>query len=209
MPWLNEVLLDIKKDIKTDYLPKDMPFYRAYFGSRPQNRLSLEEINQAFIQELLKGNEEMSEWVVNRWVFKHGDLYQHFAVRMEKINPNFEEIKSLSAEESESILAGAVEAFGAKEVYFFAVLNGVVFPKSILERLASLAKSAHEKGKVDAAAETERLEMAKVVEKHQREVARLIEKYEQKIEGVMKKYTLETEGLKKQVRALQKQIACR
>src|SRR4051812_29479910 len=77
-PWLEEILGSIRKDIKTDYLPGSATFYRTHFGSRPQNRLTIEEINAAFIKELLAGNEEMAEWVVNRWVFKHGDVYRYF-----------------------------------------------------------------------------------------------------------------------------------
>ena len=140
-PWIFQILGEIKKDIKTEHLGSDPVFYRMYFGNRPQNRLTAEEIFEGYAKELLKGNEELSEWVVNRWVFKHGDLYRHFADGLSEVNPEFGAIKELSAEESEEILEGAGEVFGAVDVYLFSVLNGVVFPKAVLERLRRAAEA--------------------------------------------------------------------
>jgi hypothetical protein len=202
-PWLDEILNAIKKDIRTDYLPGDATFYKARFGSRPLNRLNSEEINQAFSDELVKGNEGMGEWVVNRWVFKHGEVYTHFAQRLSKINEDFNAIQTLTSKQSEEILAGAVEAFGAKPVYFFSVLNGVVFPKETLEKLRKRAEEANKKEVSEASEAAQQLDLAKTIERHEREMSRMTEKYEQKLAGVLKKYTIETEALKKQVRALQ------
>jgi hypothetical protein len=203
-PFLGEILGSIRKDIKTDYLPGSMAFCRAHFGSRPIARLSNEEINTVFIKELLAGNGEMSEWVVNRWVFKHGEVYQHFAARLAKVNPDFDAIASLTTEESQKILAGASESFSAKTVYFFAMLNGVVFPEPIFADLRKQAEAEEAQQKTEAEAAGEQLELAKLIERHEREIARLTEKYEQKLAGMLKKYTTDTEALKAQVRALQK-----
>ncbi len=197
--WTQQILDTIKKDIKTDHLHTDPAFYRNYFGNRPQNRLTSEEIFAAYEKELLKGNEELAEWVVNRWVFKHGDLYQHFAERLERINPDFSEIKELSEAESEEILKGAFENFGAIQTYLFTVLNGVVFPKKVIEKLANAAeleKLAQEKAGVE---EAKREGFEKEIASLQREIARLNDK----IAGVQRKYTTDTEALKKQIKALQ------
>jgi hypothetical protein len=203
-PFLEEILGAIRKDIKSDYLPGSAAFYRAHFGSRPISRLTGEEINAVFIKELLAGNEEMAEWVVNRWVFKHGEIYTHFAERISRVNPDFNAIESLSVEESRKILEGAKESFGAKPIYFFSMLNGVVFPESIVAELRMDAEAEEAKKKVEVAAATEQLELAKILERHEREIARITDKYEQKLAGVLKKYTADVEALKAQVRALQK-----
>ncbi|HEY4255008.1 MAG TPA: hypothetical protein VGM34_01510 [Chlamydiales bacterium] len=208
-PWLNEITASIRKDIKTDFLPGSHAFYRTYFGNRPQSRVSFEEIQEAFAKELLAGNEEMAEWVVNRWVFKHGDLYTHFAERMMGINPQFDEIVEFTLSQSEEILKGAIEAFGAKAVYLFSVLNKVVFPASILDRLEAAAEKEVSTQKTEQAASAQAQDLSKLIETHQREMSRLNEKFEQKIAGVLKKYTLDVEALKKQVRALQKQLAAK
>lgn len=203
-PFLGEILDLIRKDIKTDYLPGSASFCRTHFGSRPVNRLTNEEINAVFMKELIAGNEDMAEWVVNRWVFKNGDVYNHFAQRLSDVNPDFDAIKALTVEESRKILAGAKEAFGAKPVYFFAMLNGVVFPESIFAELKKDAEAENVQQKVEEKKESEQLELAKTIERHEREMARTIDKYEQKIAGVLKKYTSEVEALKAQIRALQK-----
>ena len=77
-PWMNQILDTIKKDIKTDHLAVDKTFYLAHFGRRPINKLSIDEIFTVYEKELLAGNQTLGEWVVNRWVFKHGDAYRHF-----------------------------------------------------------------------------------------------------------------------------------
>lgn len=200
--WTVEVLKDIKKDIKTDHLHTDPVFYRTYFGNRPQNRLTSEEIYTAYEQELLKGNQDLSEWVVNRWVFKNGELYEVFAGRLSQINPDFNEIKQLTVEESQRVLEGVADAFGAIPTFLFSLLNGVVFPKEILEDLrkgaeaekAKLAKKAEENEKQES--------LEKVIAAHQREIARLNDR----VAGVLKKYTTDTEALKKQIKALQKKL---
>lgn len=200
--WTLEILDAIKKDIRTDHLHTDPVFYRTYFGNRPQNRLTSEEIFAAYEKELLKGNEDLAEWVVNRWVFKHGDLYKHFAERLSEVNPDFDQIKQLTDEESHRILAGAAESYGAIPTFLFSLLNGVVFPQPILDRLrkaAEVEKVALEK-KAKSNAEQESLE--KIIAAHQREIARLHDK----ITGVQKKYEKDTEALKKQIKVLQKKI---
>lgn len=200
--WTIEILEMIKKDIKTDHLHTDPQFYRTYFGNRPQNRLTSAEIFGAYEKELAKGNEDLAAWVVNRWVFKHGDLYQHFADRLAKINPKFDEIQTLSEEESLGILEGAAESFGAIPTFLFALLNGVVFPKKILENLKKEAEIARENREASAKQALEELSFEKTIAAQSREIQRLNDK----IKGVLKKYEKDTESLKKQIKALQKKV---
>lgn len=200
--WTTDILEAIKKDIKSDHLPSDAVFYRTYFGNRPQNRLTSEEIFAAYQKELLQGNEDLAEWVVNRWVFKHGDLYQHFAEGLGRINPKFDQIERLTEEESKAILKGAPEAFGAIPTFLFVLLNGVVFPEEIVETLrldAEKEKVAMQKKEASLA---EQQSADKTIATLQREIARLHDK----IAGVQKKYTTDTEALKKQIKALQQKL---
>lgn len=201
--WTREILEDIKKDLKNDHLHSDPLFYKAHFGNRPQNRLELKEIFNAYEKELLQNNEEISAFVVNRWVFKHGDLYRHFADRLSQINPDFEQIERLSESESQAVLAGAIESFGAIPTFLFAMLNGVVFPEPVLEGLRKLAEKEKQDIKKGETLDCEEKNIQKIIAAHAREVARL----NAKLEGVQKKYTRDTEALKKQIRALQKNRA--
>lgn len=205
-PWIVQILSTIKKDVKTELLGSDPVFYKSYFGGRPQNRLTSEEIFAAYEKELLKGNEELAEWVVNRWVFKHGDLYTHFAERLTQIRPDFDEIEELTLEQSEQILKGAAEAFGALPVYLFSVLNGVVFPEAILSEMRTAAEKEEAALEQEALKAAENQTIEQILSRHQREVSRLNEKYESRLAGIQKKYATDTDALKKQIRALQKRL---
>ncbi len=201
--WTFEILDAIKKDLKSDHLHADPLFYRTYFGNRPQNRLTTEEIFAAYEKELTQGNESIAEFVVNRWVFKHGDLYKRFADRLAKINPDFDQIKDLSDVESQEILKGVPEEFGAVPTFLFCLLNGVVFPKTTLDRLEKAAQIEKAAKKKEQESDLEEKSLQKIIATLQREVARLNEK----ILGVQKKYTIDTEGLKKQIKTLQQKLS--
>lgn len=206
-PWIFEVLAAIKKDIKTDHLPGSPAFMRTHFGNRPLSRLTAEEIYAAYEKDLLAGDDDLAEWVINHWVFKHGDIYSHFAEHLSRLSEDYSSIEILTEEQSEAILKEAIVRFGALKTYLFAVLNGVVFPEGVFERLRALAVTEEAKKKREEKQEKEQLNLMQLTERYSRDVARLNEKYESKIAGVMKKYTTEVEALKKQIRSLQKQLA--
>ncbi len=204
-PWINQILHVIKKDIKTDHLSVDKNFYKTHFGSRPLNKLSLEEIFAVYEKKLLEGEEEIVEWAVNRWVFKNGDLYQHFAQRLSAINPEFSEIESLTESQAEQVLDGA-EAFGVLNVYLFSRLNGVVLPESIFKRLETAAAKEQESENARAEKESAQESLEKELDRYRRDASRIKEKYEDKLAGVQRKYQVDVEALKKQIRSLQQRL---
>lgn len=204
-PWMNQILTQIKKDIKTDHLVNDKVFFKTHFGNRPQHKLTFDEIFPVYEKELLAGNQGLIDWVVNRWVFKFGEVYRHFAERLAQINPNFAEIESLSDAEATKVLDGASERFGATNTYLFARINGVVFSNKIFEQLYQAA--LNEKQAVDASEREKTQETVEEVSvRYQREIDRLKEKYEDKLAGIQRKYTTDVEALKKQIRSLQAKV---
>ena len=205
-PWLGQILNSIKKEIKSEHLAKSPGFQRAHFGNRPLNRLTSEEILQVYAKVLFEGNEELSEWVVNRWVFQNGEIYRHFADRLAQINPDFDAIVSLDEKQSDFVLKGAVEAFGALTVYVFSILNRVVLPQSVFSALRKAVESEEAEKGAQEEARVEQESIEQMRKRHEKELARCREKCDDKIAGVVKKYALETESYKKQIRALQHQI---
>lgn len=204
-PWLPQVLYTIKKEIKNEHLSKSPGFYKVHFGNRPLNRLTNEEICSAYEKELSLGNnQEMAEWVVNRWVFRHGDIYQHFADRLSQINPEFSEIKTLDDQMSEKVLAGAPEKFGSLPIYIFTILNGVVLSSAAIEKLRLNAEKEEASKKANEAATSKQASLEEMIESQKTEILRLEKKYEEKLAGVVKKHATDVEALKKQIRALQK-----
>ncbi len=203
-PWLPQILEEIKRDIKSDHLAKDPAFARAHFGNRPIQRLTNEELFAPYIRELLAGNEQLVEWVVNRWVFRHTDLYQHFADRLSAIQTDFANLTALTSDQEEQVLAGAPDRFGYQDTFLFARLNQVVISPVRMEALRAAAL-AEQKAKVAQKAEAEVTRSREELElRHKTELARLIDKYEGRLTGMQRKYLTDTEALKKQIRALQK-----
>jgi hypothetical protein len=205
-PWMEQILQTIKKDIKTDHLPGDKSFYKTHFGNRPQNKLTQEEVFAVYEKELLAGNPDLSEWVINRWVFKYGDLYRHFAERLSAINPNFQQIEILSDAQAEQVLAGCQEKFGSTPTYIFARLNGVVFSDAMFEKLYQEALQETQSKKQMQEIKNEQESIEQITMRHQREMSRLHEKFEDKLSGIQRKYCADVEALKKQIRSLQQQI---
>lgn len=204
-PWIGQILQEIKKDIKTEHLPADKHFYKEHFGSRPLNRLTSEEINAVYEKELLAGNENLSEWVVNRWVFKHGDIYQFFAEELSKINPNFQEIELIPDADAESMLARA-KSFGAQSIYLFAELNEVVFSQKFFEQLRLAAEEERKDLREQEEKKGAQESLEQLLERTKREMARLQERYETKLAGVQRKYQTDVDALKKQIRSLQQKL---
>ncbi len=198
--WMHVILDAIKKELKSEHLGSDPEFYRVHFGNRPQNRLTSDEIFTAYESELLKGNQELAEWVVNRWVFKNGDLYQVFADRLSEINPEFDKIESITEEQSQRVLEGVVEKFGAIPTFLFVLLNGVVFPESVREKLLKQAEEEKTVKEKQAIEDEGRQNLEKLLAAKEREIARL----QEKVTGVQRKYDRDVDALKKQIKVLQK-----
>lgn len=149
LPWMEAIVTSIKKEIKSDFLESNPIIRRTYFGNLPQNRITSMDISSAFTKEIEKGNDQISDFVIDRWIFKHGMIYNHFAERLYAVNPDFDQIKELTLEQSAQVLAGAKEAFGAIDTYVFSIFNGVVFPAAVLAGMLQDAKDETARLKMD------------------------------------------------------------
>ncbi len=135
LPWMGEVIKEIKKDLKKEHLRHDLKFAQKYFARKYIDKLTTEELLTAYTQELREGNKELGEWFTSRWVMKHTDIYQFFAHFLSQINPQFDEIEEIPEEKANLLIQGAIAQFGARDTYIFSVLNAVAFSKNAYERL--------------------------------------------------------------------------
>jgi hypothetical protein len=207
--WMPSIIEVIKKDLKNDHLKKDPIFVKHYFASKNLQKITTEELVEAYITALSNeaGADKIFDMISYFWLSKKSEVYDYFETVLSKINPNFTEIDQIDNERSQSIITSSVGLFGAPTTYVFSVLNSVVFSDEAYKNLKEKAEKEF-KDKIHSEEElTKELAVMNDVESLKREVARLTDKYEKKLSGLQKKYLIDTEALKKQVSSLQRKMA--
>ena len=196
------VLQTIRKDLRQDHLKKDKEFLKAHFGGKNPNKLTIEELAQGYAPVLQGGKELLWEFITERWLMKHTEIYYFFEEKLQKIQEDFTELDVMDLSFAKQLVEEAVTLFGAKNTLIFSVMNSVVFPKQVYEDLRQKARQ------VEAVPETKEIDPSEDHEARlQREINRIQNKYEKKMLGLQKKYDRDVAALKKQVATLQKKLA--
>jgi hypothetical protein len=204
--WMPLMVAEIKKDIKNDHLKNDKAFWKEHFGGKPLSQIGEEQLSSVYLSQVLGGNESIGEFVANRWVLKHSDLYEYFETFLRGVNPNFDQIESLDDETSDRLINGAVVQFGYSSTYLFSVLNSVVLSSEKLTALATQAKNEADTVADETATFEEVRSLDAMEKKHEREIKRLEDRHGKKMAGLEKKYLKDTEMLKKQIANLQRKL---
>lgn len=209
--WMPIIVDSVKKDLKNEHLKKDPGFVKRYFPGKNPNKLTAEEVAEAYLDaiEQSENAEELGEFISNRWLLKHSDLYYYFETELSKISPDFNEIEELDKQKSVEILEGAIHQFGTLPTYLFCVMNSVVFPKEVYDDLSGRAAVSVEQAQAEAAAQAEAKSAEQMQRSYELQIARLTDKYEKKLGGLQKKYAVDVDSLKKQIVALQRQLAAK
>lgn len=205
--WIPSIVESIKKDLKNDHLKNDWQFTKKYFGSKNPSKLTSEELAEGYLLALEgEAGEQVGEFITNRWLLKHPELYGFFEEELSKINPNFNELTEIDRDRSFAIIEKAIDKHGAPHTYFFAVLNSVVFPKEAFDRLNKSAKETLDRETSIAKKKEEIASIENLQQSHDEQISRLTDKYEKKLQGLQKKYLVDVETLKKQIANLQKKL---
>jgi hypothetical protein len=206
--WMPTIIEAVKKDLKNDHLKKDWGFVKQYFPGKNLNKLNAEEIAQAYIHviENSENAEELAEFISNRWLLKHTQLYYFFEKELSKINPDFNQLEELETNQAMKIIEPAIQEFGAPDTYLFSVLNSVVFPKEAYDILSARAETSVKQAEVEAQACAEMKSLQEMQHSYEQQIARLTDKYEKKLLGLQKKYSVDIESLKKQITNLQRKL---
>ena len=207
--WMPAIIETVKKDLKNEHLKQDYAFIKKYFPGKNVHKVENEELANAYsqaIQEEENGN-NIAEFIANRWIFRHGEMYHLFEENLSAINPNFTEIKELTDQQAEQLTQKATQAFGALRTYIFSLLNSVALSPAHFKKLAELARQAHQHEEKETKNAVEKRSLEELQSSHEREIARLTDKYEKKLIGVQKKYTHDVDVLKKQLANLQRKLA--
>lgn len=207
--WLPYVVETIKKDLKNDHLKKDSAFLKNYFGAGNINKLTVPELAEGYAKalETSPDSEAIGEFMANRWLMKHTDLYYFFETQLQQLSENFNEIEVLDLDFSKKMMNESIAQFGPVKTYLFSVMNSVVFPEEIYKELKDQAVNHHEQEKSWEEELREKQSIEAKEKAYTQHLARLTDKYEKKILGLEKKYDNDIAALKKQVSALQKKLS--
>lgn len=208
-PWLPAIVDAIKRDLKQEHLARDWGFAKQYFPGKNPNKLTAEEMHPAYSQAVANSEkgEELAEFISNRWLLKHSDLYYYFEKELSALSPNFSDLEEIDAATAKRLMHGAVEQYGALNTYLFCVFNSVVFPKEIFQEMSTKAAAAESQKKVDAEILKEKQTLQEMKASFEQQLARQEDKYEKKLAGLQKKYHTDIEALKKQIASLQRKVA--
>ncbi len=206
--WFGLVIDSVKKDLKNEHLKKDLYFVKKFLGSKNLNKVTTEDLTEAYQQAITEEEkgEELAEFITSRWLLKNSELYELFESRLSQINPNFTDLEELTVAQAQPLMDDSVRQFGAAQTYLFAVLNSVVFPKEIFQRLEQQAKQESQQEEQEAQVRMEKMTTDNLKKAFETEVSRLTDKYEKKLAGLQKKYITDVDGLKKQIALLQRKL---
>ncbi len=207
LPWLPTVVEGVKKDLRGDHLKADIRFHKKYFAGKLAKKLTVPELVEAYAAEILEeGNEELAEFVCNRWLIKHAEIYECFEVHLEGLTEKFDELDELEAAVANKMLSEAEGQFGSIATYLFSVLNSVVFDEETYKALEERAQAEAQKNQEQAATADEERSLEKLQRDFERERVRLVNRYEKRLVGLERKYHNDVAALKKQVSMLQRKL---
>ena len=207
--WIPHIIDSVKKDLKNEHLKKDYLFAKKYFASKNINKLTSDELVEAYKQAIAESDEAgeaIAEYISSRWIMKNTDVYNLFEMELSQINPNFSDIEELSNEHADQLIDASISEHGALNTYLFAVLNSVVLPKGHFDALQKRAQAELEEEVAQLQDSQEKVSMEKMQISFEQEIARLTDKYEKKLSGLQKKYHLDVDALKKQNAQLQRKL---
>lgn len=206
--WMPSIIDSIKRDLRNDHLKSDTIFVKRYLAGKNVNKATVEELAKAYGEALASGDnsEEVGEFLCNRWLLRHSELYNYFENELSKINPNFSEIEQLDKLASQKLVEGSVKQFGAPRTFLFCVLNSVVLDKEVIEALNHSARQSKIKADEEEVFRLENESLDKMTRSYEQQLSRITDKYEKKLAGLQKKYVQDIDVLKKQVAYLQRKL---
>lgn len=138
-PFHNEIFTAVRKALREEHLKQNRGFFKRHFAGLEINKVTVDDLLRVYPQLIAKGDESVGEFIANRWLLRHLEVYNFFENRLKAYDENFENIQELEKTFAKSLLTDAVAAFGAKNSYIFAILNSVALPAQLLKELHAAA----------------------------------------------------------------------
>ncbi|KAL6079657.1 PPM-type phosphatase domain-containing protein [Balamuthia mandrillaris] len=145
--WLPLLLHETREDLERDF-QHDTNFVLSYFPEYYQKEAALiplarlvEGYSAALEQGPPEEAEELATALCQNWILAHEGLYDLIADKFVALGIDFEkELKPLTLEVSQQLIAEPILVYGALTVYLFAVLNSVMLSEEVLQKLEEEAR---------------------------------------------------------------------
>jgi len=134
-PWFTQIFTSVKNDLRDEHLKIDKNFFKRNFPGKVINKLEVQDLIQVYSKLIAKGFEELSEFIANRWLLRHLEIYNFFEEELKKTHERFDQVEVLEEAIARPLMEEAMQKFGAPDAYIFSILNCVAFPHSILNEL--------------------------------------------------------------------------
>ncbi len=142
-PFLVAIFTEIKKDIRDEHLRADRGFFKRNFPGKELSKLTVDDLLRVYPKIIAAGYEPVSEFIANKWLLRHLDIYNFFESRLKEYDEKFELITELEESFAQTLLNDAVAKFGLQDSYIFSVLNSVAFPAAMMKKLQTDATQTH------------------------------------------------------------------
>ena len=192
----------VRRDCKNEHLRLNPAFVREHFAGMPLHRITVDEMRAVYLRLILAGNDHLAEFVANRWLFRNMELYSFFEKALSQVSPEFEKIAELTIDQAKAIIEEASEKFGCESVFCFVVINEVVIPQEVFDKLQR--KAVESLGKRQKEADAQELS---VEDKYRQEIERLKERQEKKIQEMTKRQQQEVQRLHNEIHLLKSELA--
>lgn len=200
-PWFFDIMNAVRRDCKNEHLRLNPSFVREHFSGMPLHRITVDEMRAVYLRLILGGNEHLAEFVSNRWLFRNMELYTLFEKTLSEVSPDFEKISELSVQQAERLIQEASSKFGSENVFCFVVLNDVVVPQDVFDRLQRQA--VEDLAKRQREAESQEVP---VEEKYRLEIERLKDRQEKRIQEMTKRHQQELQRLNGEIAKLKNEL---
>lgn len=138
-PWYDQIFTSVKKDLRDEHLKIDKGFFKRNFPGRVVNKLQVEDLIAVYPKFIAAGSEKLGEFIANRWLLRHLEIYNFFEETLKKSYDDLEQIQEIDEAIAKALMCDAITRYGAVDCYIFSVLNAVAFSPSMLNELKTHA----------------------------------------------------------------------
>lgn len=141
-PWHRDIFLTVKKELRDEHLKLDRNFFKRNFTGIELQKIAVDDLLNVYPKLIAEGYEPLGEFIANRWLLRHLEIYNFFEERLKQNYAHFDQLQVLDYDFAKTLLDDATAKFGCIDCHIFSVLNCVAFPEDLMKELQQMARHA-------------------------------------------------------------------